>query len=144
MPVHNSAAYLIRIGESRRHRYIMVCGDSHFKLREAARVTFTRPDMASRSFLPASNFLAGDRTCREMLSALISCLFAACLFWLGVTVGRRSKAYALLPLVFAAWTGAALLSHFARFDFIEAIAAAFLAGSILQIGYMVGAHLSIR
>jgi hypothetical protein len=122
----------------------MVCTDSHFKRREATKFPFTRPDIASRNFLAASNFLARNGIRHEMLSALIYCLFAACLFGLGVAVGRSSKAYALLPFVFAAWTGAAVLSHFARFDFIEAIAAAFLAGSILQIGYMVGAHFSIR
>ena len=74
-----------------------------------------------------------------MLSTWVYCLLGILPFGLGAILSLGSKAYMLVPLTFAAWIGAAILSHFAKFGFIETIVAAVLAGSCLQIGYVAGA-----
>jgi hypothetical protein len=67
--------------------------------------------------------------------------FAPLLVLIGALLSRRAKVYVLVPTTVLVWVAAAHFAHADALSFGQSLAAVFLSGACLQLGYLAGASL---
>lgn len=66
-------------------------------------------------------------------------LFSTGLIFVGALLSRWFKIFAMIPATILSWIAAAHLARHAGLSWIGVIGSAFLAGTCLQFGYVIGA-----